>query len=124
MPNIHGLSDLRKKKKTEDDDSNANNYYAGGVNRSGTGSGVAIQMPDDIFRNATANPNEAVANPGDITIIMYRNGFIIEAGGKKGPFRPLDDPANEPFLSDLRRQRIPRELQETHGLNVRSAHID
>ena len=32
-------------------------------------------------------------------IVMYRNGFVVD----DGPFRPLDDPANEPFLRDMAR---------------------
>jgi len=41
-----------------------------------------------------------------LNIITYRNGFKIN----DGPFRSLEDPANQKFMADVKKGYIPQEL--------------
>ena len=121
MPNLHGLSDLKKKPRREGDAASGQpaDYYAGGVGSDGGGSGVAIQMPGDPISSIVRNASES-ASGGDssssaadsgISLELYRNGFFIVNQGKRGEFRSKDDPANHTFLADLRRRDMPAEIE-------------
>lgn len=47
------------------------------------------------------------------TITMYANGFTVD----DGPFRTLEDPANEPFLRDLARGYVTKGGCESHFID-------
>ena len=42
----------------------------------------------------------------EVTVTMYREGFTVD----DGPYRPLTDPANGPFLQSLSKGQVPAEL--------------
>lgn len=44
---------------------------------------------------------------------MYANGFTVD----DGPFRTLEDPANEPFLRDLARGYVTKGGCESHFID-------
>lgn len=132
MSNIHGLGSIKASDDKRDGGSDAGaddqqNYYAGGGGAQG-GSGVNVVGPprggDDaverIFARAQNDSAEAMTGgqgppEGARRITMYRNGFVLD----DGPFRSLDDPANAPFLADLERGFVPRELVPEGGAGSR-----
>lgn len=68
---------------------------------------------DSIF-NMAENAGAGDSSSGDDdndpvrrTIIMYRDGFVVD----DGPYRRLDDPANAGFLRSLARGQTPDELR-------------
>jgi len=120
MANIASLDSLKKDDSKPGED--VNETYAGGNTAQG-GSGLSVLGPPsgdpvmDIFARAASDSQSAPA-PGaegggrgsggpSRKVTMYRNGFTVDGG----PFRPLEDPANQPFLADLARGRVPRELE-------------
>ena len=50
-----------------------------------------------------------------VKIELWRNGFIVEHDGERGPFRPKDDPSNKRFLADVARQQMPSEIAALVG---------
>mmetsp|Transcript_6065 Transcript_6065/g.8572 ORF Transcript_6065/g.8572 Transcript_6065/m.8572 type:complete len:270 (-) Transcript_6065:960-1769(-) len=128
MP-VVGLHDYEK--KDDDDEKKQNELYTGGNRQGGGGSGLSVigPPPDDddddkeddganhqvgkMFLRAQQNGQDDGMNDEAATlpkrqITMYRNGFTID----DGPFRSLEDPANLPFLRDVSRGLVPRELEQ------------
>lgn len=103
MP-IVGLSDLNAPRENEE----RNELYTGGNRRGGGGSGLSVIGPEDdvesMFARATSEPSSDAPKR---VITMYANGFTVD----EGPFRALDDPENAPFLSDVAKGLVPRELE-------------
>ncbi|KAJ8605135.1 hypothetical protein CTAYLR_000464 [Chrysophaeum taylorii] len=131
MP-VVGLNDLNNNnaKKDEEEEGKRNELYTGGNRRGGGGSGLSVIGPGDdeeeeeeeekgakshvgnMFSRAQANAAEGVSPGSGVpkrVITMYANGFTID----DGPFRSLDDPANKPFLRDVGRGVVPRELEDS-----------
>ena len=132
MP-VVGLKDLNNSKKKEEEEEKRNELYSGGNRRGGGGSGLSVLGPGDeedddedseekeeaarghvgsMFSRAAANAAEGVTPTSGVpkrVITMYANGFTID----DGPFRSLDDPANKPFLRDVSRGVVPRELEDS-----------
>mmetsp|Transcript_25887 Transcript_25887/g.37101 ORF Transcript_25887/g.37101 Transcript_25887/m.37101 type:complete len:256 (-) Transcript_25887:1955-2722(-) len=120
MPNINTLfSNQSKDDKTSNDDSDEeeNSRYVGGVSARGGGSGLAVLPDRNPNRSAIfqlAEQAGAEDEDGDVSrriITMYRDGFTVD----DGPYRRLDDPSNEEFLSSLARGLTPRELVSDNG---------
>lgn len=44
-------------------------------------------------------PSAKVAKPKDVTLKMWKSGFSVD----DGPFRSFDDPANQEFLTSIKR---------------------
>ncbi|CAM9311870.1 unnamed protein product [Chrysoparadoxa australica] len=119
--NIQTLDSMKNGDKDGDEekkDRGGNEYYAGGAGRDG-GSGLSVIGPgnddkdsspkdtaDDIFNRATSGEAAEGTSRLQVTITMYREGFTVD----DGPYRRLDDPANKPFLQDLGKGIVPREL--------------
>lgn len=103
-----GLSDLNNAAK---EDEERNELYTGGNRRGGGGSGLSVIGPDDdvesMFARATSEGPSSETPKRVIT--MYANGFTVD----DGPFRALDDPENAPFLSDVAKGLVPRELEDS-----------
>lgn len=131
MP-VVGLNDLNDNSKKDDDEEKRNELYTGGNRRGGGGSGLSVIGPGEseseeesgdgdtgvknhvgnMFSRAQANAAEGISPASGLpkrVITMYANGFTID----DGPFRSLDDPANKPFLRDVSRGVVPRELEES-----------
>jgi hypothetical protein len=134
MANIHSLSDLKKRaKQTAGSEPPRDEFYAGGIGSDGGGSGVAIQMPGGgdkdpmaaIVRRARPGGGEGGSGGSggaaatDTHVELYGNGFFVVHQGKRGDFRFKTDPANESFLSDLKRGEVPTEVAELTGQTVR-----
>lgn len=127
-------------RKEEEDEKRRNELYTGGNRRGGGGSGLSVIGPtddddedeeaDEGEESSSNNDNSSSHVVGDIfsraqqadgapsvadkevpkrVITMYANGFVID----DGPFRSLTDPANEPFLRDVSRGVVPRELEDS-----------
>lgn len=113
MSNIHSFSSLNASQNCEKYSGNENNnFYVGGPNNGGGGSGLEIEsvpqqnkISDSIYSHGNSNLVDA-SDQGPI-VTMYRNGFIVD----NGPFRCLDDPYNEPFLTSLSKGMTPKELE-------------
>lgn len=67
---------------------------------------------------ATLNPGDIQAEPKNVKIKFWKNGFSVD----NGPLKDFNDPVNKEFLDDIARGEIPRELRaEVHGGEV---HVD
>ncbi|KAG5188705.1 SEP domain-containing protein [Tribonema minus] len=136
MSRMATLDSLKKKKEEEEADSEdeGQEYYAGGNSAQHGGSGLAVVGPpggrrggagspvQDIFQRASRQEAAEGGEEGadsQITIFMYRQGFTVN----DGPFRRLDDPANEPFLRDLGKGIVPRELADGLGKGRGEVHV-
>lgn len=128
MP-VVGLKDLNNPKESEEEEAKRNELYSGGNRRGGGGSGLSVIGPGDeddeddetegakrhvgtMFSRAQAKAAEGVPPATGVpkrVITVYANGFTID----DGPFRSLDDPANKPFLYDVSRGVVPRELEDS-----------
>ncbi|GAB5037022.1 ubx domain-containing protein [Nannochloropsis oceanica] len=128
-----------EKKKDSDEEApparpGGEDYYVGGNSARGGGSGLSVVGPpggegggggsdfvQGIFQRARGGPSDLGNAAGEASgpsagdappagarsITMYRNGFTVD----DGPFRALDDPANDSFLRDMARGVVPRELE-------------
>mmetsp|Transcript_14407 Transcript_14407/g.29641 ORF Transcript_14407/g.29641 Transcript_14407/m.29641 type:complete len:258 (-) Transcript_14407:36-809(-) len=111
MPKIATLHD-----KTSSDDDDEETRYVGGTDNRGGGSGLAVlpnssdapsPSPDDIIAAAQRGGSDgAPVSENARTITMWASGFQVD----HGPYRPLSDPANKPFLTAIANGRVPPEL--------------
>jgi len=122
MANVHGLNSNRGRRGGGgggDGDEEGQNMFAGGAGQGGSGLNVVGpggDGPADPLERIVQRAREDTAGRGapadggppanSVRVTMYRNGFTVG----DGPFRALDDPANAPFLADMARGFVPREL--------------
>lgn len=120
MSRFATLDTLRK--KDSEGGEGRQSFYAGGagnqggsgVNVYGAGDGKSADTIDKILANA--KPPTASGGGGDeskddgpsTTITFWSNGFQVD----DGPFRDSTDPDNAPFLADIEKGYVPRELRE------------
>eukprot|EP00026_Physarum_polycephalum_P010849 Phypoly_transcript_11031.p1 GENE.Phypoly_transcript_11031~~Phypoly_transcript_11031.p1 ORF type:complete len:404 (+),score=87.42 Phypoly_transcript_11031:68-1213(+) len=77
-------------------------------------SGTGFKLGDNVTQSTAVKP-AAAAKPAagarqevHRTVTFWRNGFTVD----NGPFRTMDDPANEQFLEDISRGVVPTELEQ------------
>jgi UBX domain-containing protein 1 len=107
MRNIRGLFDKSRENQSDQDDNEETEGFAGGHK-----SGLAVQYPGSKRKKG-------------IVIKSFRNGFLVD----DGPFRPLSQPNNAQFMSDLRAGNLPDELKglvtdPESGLQVSLSEVD
>lgn len=88
-----------KKKKEQDKNKKTVDSYTGGAE-----SGLCVENPDDLKNKNDFEGYSRTENK--LNLFVYKNGFKIN----DGPFRSLEDPANQKFMNDVKKGYIPQEL--------------
>ena len=79
---------------------------------------MELQNPgdtNDLMKMAEEGGNAGEKKEGEneiqVKVTLYENGFIVD----DGPFRDYEAPANKEFMTQLKAQKIPKEVMDKHN---------